>query len=191
MSGGKRTFLTRMDTLFYRGHFDVTNEPGFLIPVLYNWANRPDKTADVVTQLLEKYFTAGRAGIPGNDDSGAMSSWMLFQTIGFYPDAGQDFYLIGSPSLPDTTIRMGNGKLLRIRVHHLLPNGLNHYVASATLNGKPWTKNWFRQSDIANGGTWVFTMSSAPTTWGTTDPPPSMSDPGAYFCRRAASPLQQ
>jgi predicted alpha-1,2-mannosidase len=191
MSGGKRTFLTRMDTLFYRGHFDVTNEPGFLIPVLYNWANRPDKTADVVTQLLEKYFTAGRAGIPGNDDSGAMSSWMLFQTIGFYPDAGQDFYLIGSPSLPDTTIRMGNGKLLRIRVHHLLPNGLNHYVASATLNGKPWTKNWFRQSDIANGGTWVFTMSSAPTTWGTTDPPPSMSDPGADFCRRAASPLQQ
>jgi predicted alpha-1,2-mannosidase len=190
MSGGERTFLARMGTLFYRGHFDVTNEPGFLIPVLYNWAGRPDKTADAVTQLLEKYFTDSRAGIPGNDDSGAMSSWMLFQTIGFYPDAGQDFYLIGSPSLPDTTIRLGNGKLLRIVVKNLVASGLNHYVASATLNGKPWTKNWFRQSDIANGGTWVFTMSSAPTQWGTNDPPPSMSDPGADFCQRAQSPLQ-
>ena len=178
MSGGERTFLARMDTLFYRGHFDVTNEPGFLIPVLYNWAGRPDKTADAVTQLLEKYFTASRAGIPGNDDSGAMSSWMLFQTIGFYPDAGQDFYLIGSPSLPDTTIRLGNGKRLRIVVRNLDPGRLNHYIASATLNGTPWTKNWFRQSDIANGGTWVFTMASAPTQWGRSDPPPSMSDPG-------------
>jgi predicted alpha-1,2-mannosidase len=184
MSGGDRTFLARMDTLFYRGHFDVTNEPGFLIPVLYNWAGRPDKTADAVTQLLEKYFTANRAGIPGNDDSGAMSSWMLFQTIGFYPDAGQDFYLIGSPSLPDTTIRLGNGKLLHILVRNLIPSGLNHYVASVTWNGKPWTRNWFRQSDIANGGTWIFTMSSAPTSWGTTDPPPSMSDTGANFCPR-------
>ena len=169
-------------TMFYRGHFDVTNEPGFLIPVLFSWAGQPDMTADVVTQLLEKYFTTSRAGIPGNDDSGAMSSWLLFQTIGFYPDAGQDFYLIGSPSLPNTSIRLGNGKVLHIVVENLDDQGINHYVASATLNGKPWTKNWFRQSDIANGGTWVFHMSSAPTNWGTTDPPPSMSDPNARLC---------
>ncbi len=182
MSGGKQIFLRRLMTMFYRGHFDVTNEPGFLIPVLFNWAGQPDMTADVVTQLLEKYFTTSRAGIPGNDDSGAMSSWLLFQTIGFYPDAGQDFYLIGSPSLPNTSIRLGNGKVLHIVVENLDDQGINHYVASATLNGKPWTKNWFRQSDIANGGTWVFHMSSAPTNWGTTDPPPSMSDPNARLC---------
>ncbi|MHB1858397.1 MAG: glycoside hydrolase domain-containing protein, partial [Acidobacteriaceae bacterium] len=89
---------------------------------------------------------------------------------------------IGSPSLPDTSIRLGNGKVLRILVENLDDQGINHYVASATLNGKPWTRNWFRQSDIANGGTWVFHMSSAPTNWGTTNPPPSMSDPNALLC---------
>ena len=71
------------------------------MPVLYNWAGRPDHTADVISQLLEKAFTAERSGIPGNDDSGAMSSWFIFNSLGFYPNAGQDIYLIGTPSFPE------------------------------------------------------------------------------------------
>lgn len=185
IAGGAKSFLARMDTLFYRGHFDVTNEPGFLIPVMYNWAGRPDKTADAVTLLLEKYFTDSRAGIPGNDDSGAMSSWMLFQTIGFYPDAGQDFYLIGSPSIPDVTITLGNGKKVRVIAKNLDASRMNHYVQSMTLNGQPWMKNWFRQSDIARGAVLVFVMGPAPTKWGTTDLPPSMSDPDWKGCESA------
>ena len=182
-TGGTQMFLWRMDTLFYRGHFDVSNEPGFLLPVLYNWAGRPDKTADAVTLLLEKFFTDGRSGIPGNDDSGAMSSWMLFQTIGFYPVSGQDVYVIGSPSLPDVSITLGNGKRLHIVTHNLDSEKLNHYVQSVTLNGRPWTKNWFRHSDIENGGTLVFTMGSAPSNWGITDLPPSMSDAHVDDCK--------
>jgi len=47
MSGGNDTFIRHLDHIFLRQHFDVTNEPGFLIRVLYNWAGRPDKTADI------------------------------------------------------------------------------------------------------------------------------------------------
>src|ERR1035437_1398675 len=110
LAGGNETFVRRLDNIFYRQHFDVTNEPGFLIPVLYNWAGRPDKTADIVNALLEKAFTDHRSGIPGNDDSGAMSSWFIFHSLGFYPNAGQEVYLIGTPSFPEADLSVAPGR---------------------------------------------------------------------------------
>lgn len=184
-TGGDKTFVDRLDYMFSRGHFDVTNEPGFLIPVLYNWAGRPDKTAEVMSLLLEKYFTDQRSGIPGNDDSGAMSSWFIFNSLGFYPNAGQDYYLIGTPSFPEADLHLGSGKTLRIIAHNLDPEHINRFIQSATLNGKPLTTSWFRHSQIADGGTLVFNMGSAPTKWGTGTPPPSMSDSVSPLCKAA------
>lgn len=179
MAGGDETFNQRLDFIFSRGHFDVTNEPGFLLPVLYDYSGRPDKSADVVHLLLEKAFTDSRAGIPGNDDSGAMSSWLLFQTLGIYPVSGQDVYVISTPSIPDATLELGNGKALRILAHNLDAAGINRYVQSATLNGVALQNAWFRHGQIKNGATLVFTMGNTPSpTWGRTVPPPSMSDPG-------------
>ncbi|MES2393817.1 MAG: glycoside hydrolase family 92 protein, partial [Acidobacteriota bacterium] len=182
LSGGDAEFVRRLDNLFLRGHFDVTNEPGFLLPVLYNWAGRPDHTAEVVTAYLDKYFTGRRSGIPGNDDSGAMSSWFLFNSMGFYPDAGQDFYLVGTPSYPEVDLKLGGGKVLRVIADHLDAEHLNRYVQSATLNGKPLTASWFRHSEISDGGTLRFEMGSAPTEWGKGNPPPSLSDAVQPLC---------
>lgn len=185
LAGGDQTFVRRLDNVFYRRHFDVTNEPGFLIPVLYNWAGRPDHTADVISALLEKAFTDQRSGIPGNDDSGAMSSWFIFQSLGFYPDAGQDFYLIGTPSFPEADIHLASGKTLRIIARNLDSEHINHYIQSATLNGKPLETSWFRHNQIIDGGTLIFDMGSAPSKWGTTNPPPSISDTASPLCTTA------
>lgn len=182
MAGGNEAFVHRLDWTFLRGHFDVTNEPGFLLPVLYNYAGRPDKTADIVHMVLEKAFTDSRAGIPGNDDSGAMSSWLIFSTLGIFPVAGQDVYLISTPSIPDASLALGNGKELRIVAKNLDGNGLNRYVQSATLNGVDLPNAWFRHSQIKDGATLVLTMGSAPSDWGKVTPPPSMSDPGVRNC---------
>jgi putative alpha-1,2-mannosidase len=49
------------------------------------------------------------------------------------------------------------------------------------LNGKPWTRPWFSQADIADGATLVLTMGPAPNkAWGAgpADAPPSMSAGG-------------
>jgi predicted alpha-1,2-mannosidase len=182
MAGGNEAFIRRLDWTFLRGHFDVTNEPGFLLPVLYNYAGRPDKTADIVHLILEKAFTDSRGGIPGNDDSGAMSSWLIFSTLGIFPIAGQDVYLISTPSIPDASLNLGNGKKLRIIAKNLDGNGLNRYVQSATLNGVDLPTSWFRHAQIKDGATLVLTLGSAPSTWGKTPPPPSMSDPNYQSC---------
>jgi predicted alpha-1,2-mannosidase len=182
LSGGNETFVHRMDQIFYRQHFDVTNEPGFLIPMLYNWAGRPDKTADIITALLERAFTDQRSGIPGNDDSGAMSSWFIFQSLGFYPNAGQDIYLIGTPSFPEAEIHIANGKTLRIVAENLDSAHINRYIQSATFNGIALNTSWFRHSQIKDGAALHLVMGSAPSNWGTTNPPPSMSDPSLQNC---------
>ena len=99
-SGGAQTFVDRLDAFFrVPDRYDVGNEPGFLAPYLYNWAGRPDKTAEHVRAIIAK-LPCGPEGLPGNDDSGAMSSWFAFGQIGIFPNAGQDFYLIGSPAFP-------------------------------------------------------------------------------------------
>lgn len=182
MAGGKEAFVRRLDWTFLRRHFDVTNEPGFLLPVLYNYAGRPDKTADIVHMTLEKAFTDNRAGIPGNDDSGAMSSWLIFSTLGLFPVAGQDVYVISTPSIPDASLSLGDGKKLHIIAKNLDGDGLNRYVQSAMLNGVDLPNAWFRHAQIKNGATLVLTMGPAPSKWGTITPPPSMSDVDFKSC---------
>ncbi|MET0330295.1 MAG: GH92 family glycosyl hydrolase [Dyella sp.] len=184
MSGGDEAFVHRLDTTFDNLHFDVTNEPGFLLPDLYLWAGRPDRTADRVSNFLHKAFNETRGGIPGNDDSGAMSSWYAFQSMGFYPNAGQDVYLIGTPSFPQADIDLGHGKHFKIIAENLSPDHLNRYVQSATLNGKPLEQAWFRHGDIANGATLHLVMGPHPSSWGTHTPPPSMSDADFSLCKR-------
>jgi predicted alpha-1,2-mannosidase len=182
LAGGKDAFVQRLDRLFERGHFDMGNEPGFLIPDLYLWAGRPDRTADRIIDLLRRDFSDSRAGIPGNDDSGAMSSWYAFQSMGFYPNAGQDVYLIGTPSFPRVDIQLGSGKTFSIVAENFHRDRLNRYVQSATLDGKPLDTAWFRHGQIARGGTLKLVMGSAPSRWGTGTPPPSLSDPAFALC---------
>ena len=185
LAGGPKEFTRRLDYIFSHGHYDVSNEPGFMLPMLYLWAGRPDRTADVIQLTLEKYFADTRAGIPGNDDSGAMSSWLIFNTLGLYPVAGQDVYLLGSPSVPDARIAVGNGKTLRILAHGAGADGLNRYIQSARLNGKQLNQAWFRHADLMKGGILEMQMGAAPSeTWGISAPP-SASDSTFQLCSRS------
>ncbi len=172
--GGKDVFLKRMDAFFaVPGRFDVTNEPGFLSPYLYIWAGRQDRTADNLRFILTRNFHAGRNGLPGNDDSGAMSSWYAFGQMGFYPNAGQDVYLIGSPAFAEMTLHLANGKTFTIQANDV--SAENKYIQRAEWNRKPYTKAWFRHEDIVSGGRLVLSMGAKPTHWDTGDPPPSSS----------------
>jgi predicted alpha-1,2-mannosidase len=170
--GGPETFVNRLDAFFaVKGRYDVGNEPGFLIPYLYNWAGRPDKTAEHVREIIAESYHAGERGLPGNDDSGAMSSWFAFGQLGFFPNAGQDVYVIGSPAYPESTIHLGNGKDFTVEAKGVSEK--NIYVTAATLNGKPLERSWLRHREIMAGGTLVLTMSDKPNEWGRKDVPPS------------------
>jgi len=176
ISGGPDTFVRRLDAFFdVPGRYDVGNEPGFLAPYLYIWAGRPDKTETRVRQIIAKSFQSGRSGLPGNDDSGAMSSWFAFGEMGIFPNAGQDVYLIGSPAIRKSTLHLAAGKDFVIEARNL--SAENIYVTAATLNGKPLDRAWLHHREIARGGRLVLTMANTPGRWAQNELPPSTPAP--------------
>jgi predicted alpha-1,2-mannosidase len=173
--GGKDAFKRRLDTLFANGYYNVGNEPSFLTPNLYHWIGHPDLSNERIHKIIDKYFTDSADGIPGNDDSGAMSSWLAFHMMGLYPNAGQSYYLLNAPYFQQTTIHLSNGKDFGIRVNKFSEK--NQFIKSVRLNGKPFDRSWIEHGEIMDGGELIFEMSSVPSVdWGKRDLPPSKSD---------------
>lgn len=182
--GGRKAFENRLDTFFINSKpsktswvndfFNVNNEPGFLTPCLYHWIGKPEKSADRVREIVKKHFGIGQTGLPGNDDSGALSSFLAFHLMGFYPVAGQDVYLLAAPHLEQVSFKLENGKTYTLQVKNLTDT--NRYIQKVILNGKPFTKNWFDHQTLLQGGIMDIYMGPTPSDWGHEGLPPSLSD---------------
>jgi len=151
------------DSTSMAGQFSMGNEPSFAIPYIYNRVGAPWKTQKRVRMLLESFFPDTLQGIPGDEDGGGMSAFVVFSMLGFYPvTPGIPTYDVGSPVFDKATIHLKNGKDFVILAHN--NSHENKYVQSIRLNGKASNQVWFRHADIANGGTLEVTMSNVPNT---------------------------
>lgn len=162
--GGSEAFERRLDTFFDHGYFNVNNEPSFLTPCLYHWIGKPWRSSDRISQIIADSYNDGPAGLPGNNDSGAMSSWLAFHMIGLYPNAGHDYYLIHTSLLRSTTLKPLPGVTFTIKTKGL--SARNRYIRKATLNGKPYPYSAIRHKDIVAGGCLTLYMDSKPGEWG-------------------------
>ena len=164
MSGGPAAFEQRLDIFFDRGFFNVNNEPSFLSPCLYHWLGKPERSSDRVLDIIRRHYSDGPVGLPGNDDSGAMSSWLAFHMMGLYPNAGQDYYLLHTPLLREATLCLEEGRRFTIRAQGL--SETNRYIVSAKLNGQDYPYSTLRHARLMEGGKLVLTMGSKPAAWG-------------------------
>lgn len=155
------------------GLYTHGNEPDLLSPYLYIHAGRADKTQEQVRRLMQKEYRTGRAGLPGNDDSGTMSSWYVWNAIGLFPNAGQDFYYIGSPLFTRATIDLGRNRTFTIEALATSPN--SKYVQSARLNGSPLERAYLTHAELSRGGILILQMGDKPSRWGAANRPPSLS----------------
>jgi predicted alpha-1,2-mannosidase len=181
--GGDERFVAWLDAFFNNpptrdagfnpGLYNHNNEPNFLAAFLYTHAGRPDRTQERVRRILDTEYRTGRGGLPGNDDSGAMSSWYVWGAVGLYPNAGQPFYYIASPLFERSTIDLGGGRAFRIEARNV--SGANVYVQSATLDGRTLSRAWLKHEEVAAGGRLVLQMGPKPSGWGRDERPPSMS----------------
>jgi predicted alpha-1,2-mannosidase len=157
------------------GQFSMGNEPSLHIPYIYNYLGAPWKTQKDIRMLLSSFFTDTLFGMPGDEDGGGMSAFVVFSMMGFYPvTPGVPIYDLGSPVFDRITIRLPSGKTLSIICHD--NSKYNKYIQSIRLNGKPLNQVWFRHADIVNGGTLELQMGNTPNKELGTDPstfPPS------------------
>lgn len=145
------------------GQFSMGNEPSFAIPYIYDRLGAPWKTQERVRMLLDAFFTDTLQGIPGDEDGGGMSAFVVFSMMGFYPVTPTvPTYDIASPVFTKITIHMRNGKDFVITAAHASKQ--NKYVQKIVLNGKPLDHVWFRHADLVRGGTLELTMGDTPNT---------------------------
>ncbi len=162
--GGDENFVGWLDELFDEGVHTQNNEPDILAPYLYIHAGRPDKTAERVRDLLEGQYSTGRSGLPGNDDSGTMSSWFVWSAIGLYPNAGQPYYYIGSPIFTKADIDLGGGRSFTVEAPDASES--NIYVRSASLDGESLERAWLRHEEASRGSKLTLEMGDSPSAWG-------------------------
>ncbi|MFC2129580.1 GH92 family glycosyl hydrolase [Bacteroidota bacterium] len=171
LMGGKEAFVRNLDAMFREplgrskyafyaqlpdqtgnvGQFSMANEPSLHIPYLYNYADQPWKTQKCIHKLINDWFRDDLMGIPGDEDGGGMSAFVVFSMMGFYPvTPGDPVYSIGSPFFESSLISLENGKTFKISARNFSQD--NKYIQSAMLNGKPIDQPIIQHDDIMKGG---------------------------------------
>ena len=184
--GGDEKFVAQLDSMFAEplglekyhfwaklpdhsgivGQFSMGNEPSLHVPYLYNFAGAPWKTQKRIRQMLDTWFRDDLMGIPGDEDGGGMTSFVVFSSLGFFPVCpGKAEYSIGSPRFGDSKIHMSNGKTFRVTARNVSRD--NKYIQWARLNGKEWNKATISHEDIVKGGVLELEMGPMPNKgWG-------------------------
>jgi predicted alpha-1,2-mannosidase len=187
LMGGNENFVNNLDAMFteplgmgkYKfyaklpdhtgnvGQFSMANEPSLHIPYLYNYAGQPWKTQKSLHKLIKEWFRNDLMGVPGDEDGGGMSSFVVFSYLGFYPvTPGLPIYSIGSPGFEYSAIELENGITFEIEAEGASVE--NKYIQSVSLNGKEISGPWILHDDIVKGGKMIIEMGpKANKSWGT------------------------
>ncbi|MCL1888045.1 MAG: glycoside hydrolase family 92 protein [Kiritimatiellaeota bacterium] len=146
---------------FALGRFEgYNNEPDMETPYNYIFAGRHDKLCDIVTAGMTELFSAARDGLPGNNDSGGLSSCYIWNTLGIFPAFASRFFLLGRPFFERAELRLDKGKTLAILAHGLTPGA--RYVRRVAFNGADLRRFWLATGELLSGGTLEFWMSESP-----------------------------
>src|SRR5262245_24998328 len=101
-------FLARLNTNRYSPHAWLGNEPSFGAPYAYLWLGKAAKTQATVRRALTTLFHPWPAGLPGDDDLGAVSAWYVWSSLGLYPAIpGVGGLVITAPLFSSVTLHGG------------------------------------------------------------------------------------
>ncbi|OJJ49714.1 hypothetical protein ASPZODRAFT_22445 [Penicilliopsis zonata CBS 506.65] len=180
--GGPSQFVKRLDYLHDNNITYIGNEPAFLTVFQYHYAGRPAKSAQRSHFYIPRFFQTTPDGLPGNDDSGAMGSFVAMSMMGLFPNPGQNVYLIMPPFFESISITSPlTGRTATVRTENFDPTYQNISIQSATLNGEPYHKNWIDHDFFTEGKELVLVLGPNESQWGTNneDLPPSVSSKAA------------
>ena len=185
LMGGKQTFNNMLDSVFNvpplfddsyygsviheiremqimnMGNYAHGNQPIQHMIYLYGYSGEPWKTQYWIRQTMQRMYNANPDGYCGDEDNGQTSAWYVFSAMGFYPVCpGAGEYVLGAPYFDEMTLHLENGRNVSIKANDNTDD--NCYVNSLTLNGKPYSKNYIKHSDLMQGAQFVYNMSAKP-----------------------------
>ncbi|KAA6338531.1 hypothetical protein EZS27_013466 [termite gut metagenome] len=185
LMGGKAAFNMMLDSVFnvpplfdasyYRsviheiremqimnmGNYAHGNQPVQHAIYLYNYSGEPWKAQYWVREVMDKLYTPAPDGYCGDEDNGQTSAWYVFSAMGFYPVCpGANEYILGSPLFKSMTLHLENGKQVTLNAEN--NSKANRYVASVTVNGQLYSKNYLTHDTLLNGAVIDYQISATP-----------------------------
>ncbi|MEI6865422.1 GH92 family glycosyl hydrolase [Flavicella sp.] len=153
LMGGKNSFANQLQKVFDEDHFDMANEPDIGYPFLFNYVKGKEwKTQKLVKELVREYFKNTPDGLPGNDDTGTMSAWLVYSMMGIYPiSPGEPSYTITAPMFDKITVELDSryykGKTLVITKE----GDKDGFIRKIQLNNNTHKGYFIEHSDLVNG----------------------------------------
>lgn len=95
------------------GQYCQGNQPDHGFAYLYYFVGKQEKSQIILNTIMRRFYGMGEKGLAlsGMDDAGEMSSWYVFNAIGFYPYSPADpDYIISVPLFNKVVIKLSNGK---------------------------------------------------------------------------------
>ena len=156
LMGGKRSFVKKLQMVFDEGLYDPANEPDIAYPYLFSYFKGEEwRTQRLTRDLLRRHFSTQPHGLPGNDDTGTMSTWALFSMMGFYPDCpGVPEYTFTAPVFDKVTIQLDPRYYQQRELVIEAENAADStaYIRSIEVGGKKYKSFRITHDELVNAG---------------------------------------
>ena len=153
--GGKEPFIKQLQKVFDTDQFDMANEPDIAYPFLFNYIEGEEwRSQKIVKELIHKYFQNKPDGLPGNDDTGTMSAWLVYSMMGFYPiSPGEPLYSITAPLFDRITIQLDSKYYEKKELIIQREGNQNGTIEKILLDGKPHKSFFISHEQLVNANT--------------------------------------
>ncbi len=166
--GGKDAALAVLTGLFERSEAETVslgpqvyywhgNEPDLHAAWMFAALGQPGEAVRWIDWILRERHTDGPDGLPGNDDGGTLSAWIMFAAAGIYPIAGTDRYVVAAPRQTRMVLHRPGGDL----TIEAAPDPRTHPVpVRVTLDGVEVDGPELRHADLAGARVLRFEMAT-------------------------------
>ncbi len=164
--GGRDMLVSRLRDLFQQSrrerrtplppvYYWHGNEPDLHASFIFTALGSPADSAETSRWIAHTMYGDGPTGLPGNDDGGTMSAWLVFASLGIFPIAGMDDYLLGSPLVTHAELAIGDGTFT---IDAPDASERAPYIGAASLDGTALTDWRVPHAGIQAGSTLTLTM---------------------------------
>ena len=117
---------------------------------------RPDLTYKWQRWVIDTMYSDQPNGVAGNDDGGTLGAWYVLSTLGLYPIAGSDRWIVAAPLFPKARVLLGGHELV------IETEGSGVYVDAVLLDDVPLATLELTQAQLQTGSRLLFKMKSEP-----------------------------
>ena len=151
LMGGEEVYSKQLQKVFNIGQFDMANEPDIGYPYLFNFVKGEEwRTQEKVSKLINQYFKNTPEGLPGNDDTGTMSAWLIYSMMGIYPiSPAEPSYTITRPVFDKITIQL-DSKYYKNKQLIIEKKGQGK-INKIQINGKTIKSYFISHASLVNG----------------------------------------